>query len=188
MKKLNIFIVFYFVLILLCCLSVFFVGWQVFSTIRLPSIPVYPISYVNLKVENEGFKVVDVVDGDTIKVSLNGTVETIRLIGIDTPETVHPTKGVECFGKEASKKMNELVLNKYVKLQTDPTQDDEDRYGRLLRYVFLEDGTHINLKMIEEGYALEYTYKVPYEYQSEFKSAERIASKGNIGFWGLCRE
>lgn len=87
------------------------------------------------------YKVSQVVDGNTIKVDLNGTIETIRLIGINTPETVDPRKPVECFGKEASDKAKALLSNTNVSLEADPTQGERDKYGRLLRYVFMEDGT-----------------------------------------------
>src|SRR5690606_38389868 len=119
--------------------------------------------------------VVRVVDGDTITVLFQEKRETVRLIGINTPETVDPRKGVECFGRQASAYAEALMTGVKVRLESDPTQTDRDRYGRMLRYVFLEDGRHVNLLMIEEGYAYEYTYGQPYEYQSAFKQAERIA-------------
>jgi hypothetical protein len=84
--------------------------------------------------------VVEVVDGDTIKVSVDGAVETIRLIGIDTPETKDPRKPVQCFRWEASAKAEELLAGRRVRLEADDTQDDRDKYGRLLRYVWRDDG------------------------------------------------
>jgi micrococcal nuclease len=133
-------------------------------------------------------KVVSVVDGDTIKVSINGTTKTVRLIGIDTPETVDPRKPVQCFGKEASDKAKATLLNKMVRLESDPTQGDLDKYQRLLKYVFLEDGTFFNKFVIEQGYAHEYTYEIPYKYQSEFKAAEKTAREAQLGLWnpGTC--
>lgn len=128
-------------------------------------------------------KVDYVVDGDTIKVLLNGKVETIRLIGIDTPEVVDPRKPVQCFGKEASNKAKEILNNKTVYLESDPTQGERDKYQRLLRYVWLEDNTNFNKLMISEGYAHEYTYAVPYKYQVEFKQAEKEAEANNKGLW-----
>lgn len=125
-----------------------------------------------------------VVDGDTIKVDLNGKIETVRLIGIDTPEVVDPRKPVQCFGREASAKAKELLTGENVKLVSDPTQSERDKYGRLLRYVFLEDGTSFNKLMIEQGYAHEYTYDSnPYQYQIEFQAAERAAREGERGLW-----
>ena len=129
-------------------------------------------------------KVTSIVDGDTIKVQQNGVVNTVRLIGINTPETKDPRKEVECFGAEATLHLKNLIENKSVQLESDSTQGDTDRYGRLLRYVFLDDGTNINLKMIEDGYAYEYTYSKPYYYQNDFIEAEEYARENQLGFWG----
>lgn len=129
------------------------------------------------------FSVTSVIDGDTIKVNIGGKVETLRLIGIDTPETVDPRKLVQCFGKEASEKAKELLSGKRVKLEADPTQGEYDKYNRLLRYVFLEDETNFNKMMILEGYAHEYTYVLPYKYQMEFKQAEKDAREAKRGLW-----
>lgn len=135
-----------------------------------------------------GTFVTKVIDGDTIDVSINGTKEKVRLIGIDTPEIVDPRKPVQCFGREASQKTKEVLLNQKVKLEADSTQDDRDRYRRLLRYVFLEDGTNINKYLIEQGYAYEYTYEEPYIYQSQFKEAQKIAQDSKRGLWGdICQ-
>lgn len=130
-----------------------------------------------------GFKVVKVVDGDTIDVEINGKIERLRLIGIDTPETVDPRKSVQCFGRESSNKAKELLLGQFVNLESDDTQGERDKYKRLLRYVFLPDGTNFNLYMIAEGYAHEYTYQDPYKYQYDFKEAERLARENNKGLW-----
>ncbi|MBI5071988.1 thermonuclease family protein [Candidatus Falkowbacteria bacterium] len=129
------------------------------------------------------FLVSSVVDGDTVKVNIDGTVETLRLIGIDTPETVDPRKPVQCFGVEASNKAKELLTGAKVRLEADPTQGESDVYGRLLRYVFLDDGTNFNKLMIEQGYAFEYTYNTPYKYQTEFKQAETYARENKLGLW-----
>ena len=128
-------------------------------------------------------KVIKVIDGDTIDVEINGKKETLRLIGINTPETVDPRKPVQCFGREASNKAKEVLSGKMVRLEADQTQGERDKYKRLLRYVFLEDGTNFNKFMIVEGYAHEYTYNIPYKYQKEFKEAEATAQKGKIGLW-----
>ena len=130
------------------------------------------------------FDVVKVVDGDTIDVSINGTVERIRLIGINTPETVDPRKSVECFGVEASNKAKSLLSGKKVILESDISQGERDKYERLLRYVFFEDGTSFNLLMIKEGYAYEYTYDTPYKYQAEYRTAQKEAETNKSGLWG----
>jgi micrococcal nuclease len=130
------------------------------------------------------YDVASVTDGDTIKVRIIGKLETIRLIGIDTPETVDPRKPVQCFGKEASNQAMTIFKDKKVRLEVDPTQGDSDQYGRLLRYVFLEDGTFVNKKMIEDGFAHEYTFQSkPYKYQAEFKDAEKSAAASLRGLW-----
>lgn len=125
-----------------------------------------------------------VVDGDTIIVSINGTTEKVRLIGVDTPETVDPRKPVQCFGNEASAFTKSLLTDESVHFESDPTQGDRDKYGRLLRYVFLSDGTLVNQQIIALGYGHEYTYRIPYKYQAKFKAAERIAREGKKGLWG----
>lgn len=124
-----------------------------------------------------------VVDGDTIKVAKNGQEETVRLLGIDTPESVAPRKPVECFGKESSLYLTKLVQGKRVSLEQDSSQSSYDRYGRLLAYVFLEDGTNINKTLIHEGYAFEYTYDTPYIYQEDFKAEEEQARENERGLW-----
>jgi micrococcal nuclease len=97
------------------------------------------------------------VDGDTLEATLDdGTVAKIRLLGVNTPESVDPRRPVECFGKEASKHMAELVAGKRVLLAPDPQADEVDKYGRLLRNVFLEDGTDVNAALIRDGYAYAY--------------------------------
>ncbi len=136
------------------------------------------------------YLVVSVTDGDTFKVSINGTTETIRLIGVDTPETVHPTEPVECFGREASNKTKAALTGAFVSFEQDPTQGERDKYGRLLVYTYLSDGTNFNKLLIEEGYAYEYTYNAPYKYQEEFKSAQREAELNKRGLWadGVCEK
>lgn len=136
----------------------------------------------------ELFKVVKVIDGDTITIEINGKKETLRLIGIDTPETVHPTKPVECMGAEASNRAKELLTGKMVSVEADSSQGERDKYNRLLRYVILEDGRNFNRLMIEEGFANEYKYSVPYKYQTEFKEAQNNAKLKKVGLWadGVC--
>ena len=108
------------------------------------------------------YEVTRVIDGDTVDVRINGKVERIRIIGLNTPETKDPRKPVQCFGKEASAKAEELLGGKTVRLEADPTQGERGRYGRLLRYIWMPDGQLFNMVMISEGYAFEYTYRVPY--------------------------
>jgi micrococcal nuclease len=134
--------------------------------------------------------VTKVVDGDTIEVFLNGKTEKVRIIGINTPETVDPRKPVECFGRQASDKAKSLLSNQTVRLESDPSQSNKDKYGRLLRHVFLNNETDFGLQMIKEGYAYEYTYDVPYKYQTQYKDAQKEAESLKIGFWGegVCKK
>lgn len=134
------------------------------------------------------YPVVKVVDGDTLAVLMNGKSVTLRLIGLDTPETVDPRKPVQCFGKAASDKAKELLSGKTVHLEMDPSQGELDKYGRTLAYVFLSDGTLFNKYMIAEGYGHEYTYNLPYKYQTGFKAAEKTAREEKKGLWadGVC--
>lgn len=134
----------------------------------------------------EAAKVLKVIDGDTIEVSLNSKTERVRLIGIDSPEIPDERKPVQCFGKEASNKAKEVLNNKTIILESDPTQRDKDEYGRLLRYVFV-DNLNFNELMISEGYAYEYTFKGnSYKYQPEFIQAEKIARESSRGLWKKC--
>jgi len=126
--------------------------------------------------------VVEVIDGDTIDVFLEGQVQRVRLIGVNTPETVDRRRGVQCYGPEASKFLKELLTGKIVNLEEDPTQNSKDNYGRLLRYVYLNE-ENINQKLIKEGYGFEYTYKKPYKYQSEFRESQRQARDNYKGLW-----
>lgn len=129
------------------------------------------------------YEVTHVADGDTIHISMNGKDEKVRLIGINTPETVDPRRPVECFGKEASTRMKEIANGKIVRLEYDPTQSTRDTYGRILAYVFLEDGQMLNRKMVAEGYAYEYTYMTPYKYQKEFRELQTFARTSGRGLW-----
>ena len=137
-----------------------------------------------VKKAEETFEVVRVIDGDTLTLNISGKKETLRLIGMDTPETVDPRKPVQCFAKEASDKAKAILTDKRVRIESDPSQGERDKYNRLLRYIFLENGTFFNKMMIEEGYAHEYTYHVPYKYQSEFEEAETRARENKRGLWG----
>ncbi len=129
------------------------------------------------------YKVLKVVDGDTIVISRDGLEETIRMIGVDTPETVHPSKAVQCFGAEASARTKEWLSGSEVALEFDPSQGERDKYGRLLAYVFRSDGLFVNKELIAQGFAYEYTYNLPYKYQSDFKKAEEAARTGGTGLW-----
>lgn len=130
-----------------------------------------------------------VIDGDTFDIMIDGTKSRIRMLGINTPESVDPRRPVECFGREASNYLKGLIDNKQVRLEKDPNKPDTDEYGRLLRYVFV-DNTNIGEVMIRDGYAYEYTYKSEkYVYQNQFKQSEKLAHEGKRGLWAddTCR-
>ncbi|MCR4306001.1 MAG: thermonuclease family protein [Candidatus Daviesbacteria bacterium] len=136
-------------------------------------------------VEGERVLVTKVVDGDTLVI--NGSL-TVRLIGIDTPETVDPRRPVGCFGKEASNKVKELLSGKEVILQKDVSETD--KYKRLLRYVFLPlpDGQilFVNDYLVRDGYAKVLTYPPDVKYNEQFRQAETEARENNRGLWGKC--
>ena len=124
------------------------------------------------------------VDGDTVDVRFgDGNVERLRLIGMDTPEVVDPRKPVQCFGREASRHAHELLDGQSVSIETDPSQGDRDIYDRYLAYIWLPDGRNFGEVMIGDGYAHEYTYRFPYEYQDEFKAAQAEAMDNQLGLW-----
>lgn len=127
----------------------------------------------------------EVVDGDTIRVkNSEGKEQSVRMIGLDAPESTTMRYGyAECFGKEAANHLKLLLKDtKEVQIEVDPTQTTTDKYGRLLGYVVV-NGANLNQKMIEDGYGFEYTYNLPYKYQSEFKSAQKIAAEKKFGLW-----
>lgn len=126
--------------------------------------------------------VVRVIDGDTIEVNIDGKLYKVRYIGIDTPETVHPTKGEEPYGKEASVKNKELVEGKVVKLEKDVSETD--RYGRLLRYVWVRD-LFVNAELVRLGYAQVVTYPPDVKYQDLFLDLQREAREAGRGLWGI---
>lgn len=127
----------------------------------------------------------EVVDGDTIRVRQNGQSETVRLIGIDTPETHDPRKPVQCFGLAAAAYSKQLLQGSSVRLEPDPEDSDRDKYQRLLRYVYLPDGTLVNAQLIRVGYAFAYVI-FPYTKLDAFKQLEAEARDQNRGLWRGC--
>lgn len=131
------------------------------------------------------YTVVSFADGDTISVDINGTTERIRFIGVDTPEKNHPSKPVQCFSKAASKFTKDLIGDSKVRLAVDPSNTNRDRYDRLLRYVYLPDGTLVNGEIIRRGYGFAYT-AFPFEKSKEFRAYEEYAKLNNVGLWAGC--
>jgi micrococcal nuclease len=129
--------------------------------------------------------VIRVLDGDTIVVSPN---EKVRLIGVDTPETVHPKRAVQCFGKDAKEFTRSMAESQTIRLVLDKSnaaRNHKDRYGRTLGYAYLEDGTMLNAELIRRGYAYAYT-RFPFRYIAEFREMERVARSQSVGLWASC--
>jgi micrococcal nuclease len=118
-----------------------------------------------------------VIDGDTIQ--LDGG-ERVRLIGVDTPETVDPRRPVQYFGKEASAFTRRHAEGRTVRLEFG--DETFDRYHRTLAYVYLPDGTFLNAEIIRQGYGFAYT-RFPFRYQEEFVRLERQAREERRGLW-----
>lgn len=131
-------------------------------------------------------EVVGHIDGDTVRVRIRNpppdinTVETIRMLGVDTPETVHPNRPVEHFGREAGDFTRERLLGKQVYLAFD--WDLRDRYGRLLAYIYTEDGLCFNAALIQEGYGYAYS-SYAFQFKDEFEALERLAMQAERGLW-----
>jgi len=125
-------------------------------------------------------------DGDTIVVDMDGHDETIRFIGVDTPETHRPNTPVQCYGPEAADFTKSYIGQNRVRLEADPLDTNRDRYGRLLRYVYLPDGSLVEDKLVSEGYAFAYT-QFPFEKKERFVAEQQSAQQANKGLWAACQ-
>ncbi|MCS7317923.1 MAG: thermonuclease family protein, partial [Candidatus Dojkabacteria bacterium] len=125
-----------------------------------------------------------VIDGDTIEVENKNQKIKIRLIGINTPELNDNRKEVQCFAEKAKNFLKQLIENTYVRLEIDQSQNNQDKYGRLLRYVIDSENNDVGLILIQNGYAYEYTYKIPHKKSNIYKQAQQYAQENNIGLWG----
>jgi len=128
-------------------------------------------------------QVVSVIDGDTIKVQINGVEETVRYIGMDTPEP-YRDKEPACYSQEASSRNRELVADREVRLIADV--EDRDKYDRLLRYVYVDD-LFVNEQLVSEGYATTLTIRPNTRFETQFKVAQIDAKAGSRGLWSACR-
>lgn len=123
------------------------------------------------------------IDGDTIDATdAHGATYRVRMLGINTPETKDPRRGVECFGDKASEFTHTTLSAAVVRLERDPSQDDTDKYGRSLRFVWVNDML-FNKEIVLQGYAYEYTYDRPSKYQKELKDAQFDAQTHARGLW-----
>ena len=149
------------------------------TTVAPPRRPAGPVA--------RGWQVVDVVDGDTVTVERSGRRLTVRLIGIDTPETVDPSRPVECFGPEATAFAQRRLAGARVWLEFDPSQGRRDVYGRTLAYVWPErpggGRSLFNLRAVRRGYAVEFTDDRDYRWRDAFRNAELRAASTQVGLW-----
>jgi micrococcal nuclease len=130
-------------------------------------------------------KVLKVVDGDTLLLS---PAEKVRLIGVNTPETIDPRKAVECYGKEASEFTRKMVEGKTVRLELDDAyakRHHKDRYDRTLAYVYLENGTLLNSEIIRQGYGRVFS-RYKFRYRDQFRTIQRQAQDEKLGVWFYC--
>lgn len=125
--------------------------------------------------------VTKILDGDTIEVFLDGKETRIRLTGVDTPELYDENRNICANGKIAKDILSEILSDKTVYLEFDESR--KDKYNRILSYVFLEDGTLVNLLLLQKGIAKTMICKPNIQYQIMFENAERYAKENEIGFW-----
>lgn len=158
---------------------------QVILPSPTPRIDLESTNSATFNFEGQQALVTSVIDGDTIEINEK---DKVRLLGIDTPETKDPRKSVQCFGKEASSEMRKLVFQKVVYLQKDVSETD--KYGRLLRYVYLplENGMilFVNDYLIREGFATVLTYPPDVKFTTQFLEAQSQAKETKKGLWGKC--
>lgn len=175
---------FFSLLIVVLGLGFLWFGWEE-QVLTQPTPQIEATSSATLGIEGEKALVLEVIDGDTIEIE-NGS--KVRLIGIDTPETKDPRRPVGCFGKEASKEAKKLLEGKIVILQKDVSETD--KYGRLLRYVFLplesDQALFVNDYLVREGFAKVLTYPPDVKYNEQLRQAEKEAREAKLGLWGRC--
>ena len=129
-----------------------------------------------------------VVDGNTVVIQRDGKSVPVRLIGVDTPDTMHPQKPAEAFGKEASAFARHLLLGESVYLRGDEGEEREDRYGHLLAYLYrVPDGLFVNLEIVRQGYGRTLT-RFPFQHMELFQHYERQAQEAAKGLWGQPEE
>lgn len=131
------------------------------------------------------YEIVSFSDGDTIVVDMQGKEEIVRFIGVDTPETHKPNSPVECYGPEASAYTKERIGKNRVRLVADTLTTNRDRYDRLLRYVYLQDGTLLNQELVRKGYA--FAYDFPFAKSSDFAKTMQSAQNSKQGLWNACQ-
>ncbi len=131
------------------------------------------------------YRIEHFVDGDTIAVNMHGHSEKVRFIGVDTPETHKPNTPVQCYGPAAAAFTKQTIGKHRVRLVSDPLSTNRDRYNRLLRYVYLPDGTDVNEALVRTGHGFYYPY-FPFSRAQQFAADEHIAISQHRGLWGVC--
>ncbi len=148
----------------------------VFGQVNAPK--TYPIEDF---IKDTAYQVINIIDGDTIKINYKGRLTTVHLIGVDTPETVHPQKPVEAFGKEATYFLKNLLLGESIYLRFDVQRTD--KYGRMLAYLYrAPDGLFVNLEIVRQGYGKVYTV-FPFRHKALFQHYGGQAQKAGRGLW-----
>lgn len=128
-----------------------------------------------------------VTDGDTVHVSTPTGPDVIRVLGIDSPETVAPGKPVGCGGPQATAFAKQVLIGQHVTLTPDPTQADRDRYHRLLRYIRLADGRDYSVEIVRAGWARSYVFQhKPVQEQPQIDASQGEAQAAGRGIWGIC--
>lgn len=173
-------------MILLCCVILLFgVVVPIVSMINKPSSSeivraAYPVHDFS---QSTPFEVVKVIDGDTIKVRYGGLIESVRLLGVDTPETVHPRKPVEHYGPQASVFVKNLLQGEHVYLRQGSQSPDRDKYNRLLCYVYrAPDGLFVNLEIVRQGYGKVYS-ESQFNLMDLFMHYQFLARNHRKGLW-----
>ena len=132
-------------------------------------------------------KIAHVIDGDTVDIDIKGRAERVRLIGVNTPETKHPTKLIECFGPEASAYLTQL-LPKGTTVRIERDVEARDRYGRMLLYLYLgSNDLFINLDLVARGYGTPMSIEPNTFHRNDFVRAAAQAEAANVGLWKACR-
>ncbi len=167
------------VIILLVCV----LGLSVATFALAPKVAAFPVLKKPDFSGQAACEVIRVVDGDTILVKTDTGLSKVRLIGVDTPETVHPSKPIERYGKEASLFLTNLLKGEQVYLLYEGEKATTDKYSRLLAYVYrAPDGLFANVEIIRQGYGYAYT-RFPFKYKTEFRQLEQFAKQAKKGLW-----
>jgi len=143
------------------------------SEVQIDNSRLYAVTYVD--------------DGDTFRINVDDREVRVRMLGVNTPETVDPRKKVQCFGPEASTQTKSLLKKRKVRLEFSPGRELKDGYGRYLAYVYREDDLFLNEFLIKNGFAREYTVGSPYTLQARFKAVQIGAQQEKAGLWGACK-